>query len=200
MAKWFRSCASFEEEAEADREYWQRFSAEERVAQMEELRHHWSQVSSESRPPNRDHVEFLATLARHDVRVLVVGAHALAFHAKPRYTKDLDVFVEASPENATRILAALDEFGFGQIGLTVDDLAERGRIVQLGFEPNRIDVMTNIDGVSFAEAWANRTEGTFGGQSVSFISRADLMRNKAASARPQDLADLDLLRRFSPPL
>jgi hypothetical protein len=197
---WFRSCASFEEEAEADREYWQRFSSEEKVAQMEELRDHWAQVSNESQRPNRDHVRFLAALARHDVRALIVGAHALAFHAKPRYTKDLDLFVEATPENAARVLAALDEFGFGALGLTIDDLAERGRSVQLGFEPNRIDVRSNLAGISFSEAWANRAEGTFGGQVVAFIGRAELMRNKAASARPQDLADLDLLRRFAPPL
>jgi hypothetical protein len=193
---WFRSCATFAEEAEADRDYWRQFPAEERVAQMEELRNDWARMNNDSPPPNRDHIDFIAALSRHGVRALLVGAHALAFHAKPRYTKDLDILVEGTPDNATRIVAALDDFGFGGIGITANDLAEPGRIVQLGFPPNRIDLMTRIDGISFAEAWAGRVEGMFGGQPVFFIGKEDLIRNKAASARPQDLADLDLLRRF----
>jgi hypothetical protein len=191
---WFRRCATFEEEAEADRDYWQQYSPDERIAQIEELRAHWASMSEGARP-SRDQAEFVACLARHDVRALIVGAHALAMHAKPRYTRDLDVYVDPSPENARRILTALEEFGFGALGITEADLRAH-RVVQLGHEPNRIDIMTSIDGVTFEEAWSSRVEGTFGGEKVFFIGKAALMRNKAASARPQDLADLDLLRRF----
>lgn len=193
---WFRKCASFEEEAEADREYYAQFTADERVAMIDELRNDWLRMAPQASPPNRDHAEFLACLTRRDVRFLIVGAHALAVHAKPRYTKDLDIFVEASHDNARRIIAALNEFGFGALAITEDDFTNTGRVVQLGAEPNRIDLMTSIDAVDFQTAWENRVEGTYAGERVFFIGKADLMRNKAASARHQDLADLDLLRRF----
>lgn len=195
MTLWLRRCATFEDEAEADREYWQQYSPDERVAQMNDLRMDWATMSNEIPRPNRDHAEFVAALRLHKVRALIVGAHALAFHAKPRYTKDLDIFVDASPENAVRIVAALDAFGFGALGITVADFAEH-RIVQLGQPPNRIDLMTSIDGISFEEAWAGRVEGMYAGEAVFYIGKPELMRNKAASRRPQDLADLDLLRRF----
>src|SRR5687768_10818784 len=103
---WLRRCATFEEEAQADRDYWQQYSPGERLAQMDDLRNDWARMNGDQQPPNRDHAEFVASLNRHRVRVLVVGAHALAVHAKPRYTKDLDLFVEPSVENARRIVAA----------------------------------------------------------------------------------------------
>ena len=183
MKPWLRICTSFEEEAEADREYWQQFSPTERVALIEQMRHEWAAMTNEPKP-NRDQIDFVKLLATHGVRALIVGAHALGFHARPRYTKDLDIFVEASLENAA------------ELGISVDDLAERGRVIQLGFPPNRIDLMTNISGVTFEEAWEHRVDGVFGEQPVFFIGKEDLMRNKAAAGRHQDLADLDLLRRF----
>lgn len=195
MKPWLRICESFEEEAEADREYWQQFSPTERVALIEQMRHEWAAMSNEPKP-NRDQIDFVKLLARHGVRALIVGAHALGFHARPRYTKDLDIFIEASPENAGRVVDAIAEFGFADLGITAGDLAERGRVIQLGFPPNRIDVMTNISGVTFAEAWEHRVEGTLGDQPVFFIGKEDLMRNKSAAGRHQDLADLELLRRF----
>jgi hypothetical protein len=195
MKPWLRVCTSFEEEAEADREYWQQFSPGERVALIEQMRHEWAAMTDEPKP-NRDQMDFVKLLTKHGVRALIVGAHALGFHARPRYTKDLDIFVEASPENAGRVVDAIGEFGFANLGITADDLAERGRVIQLGFPPNRIDVMTNISGVTFAEAWEHRVEGTLGDQPVFFIGKADLMRNKSAAGRHQDLADLELLRRF----
>lgn len=194
MSIWLRRCATFEEEAQADREYWSQYSPDERLAQMDDLRKHWAAMNGQQQP-NRDHAEFLACLNRQSVRVLVVGAHALAVHAKPRYTKDLDLFVEPSPENARRIVAAIADFGFADLGINETDFVEH-RIVQLGMPPNRIDLMTSIDGVSFEEAWAGRIEGTFAGERVFFIGRDELARNKAAAGRPQDLADLDTLRRF----
>ena len=131
---------------------------------------------------------------RHGVRVLVVGAHAVAFHAKPRFTKDLDLLVEPSTDNAQRLLAALADFGFGSVGLTVGDFDRPGRVVQLGVAPARVDFATSIDGVTFEEAWQGRVVGHFGSQSVAYIGRAELLRNKEAAGRPQDLADLSWLR------
>ncbi|MGH2669508.1 MAG: hypothetical protein ACRDH5_10440 [bacterium] len=131
---------------------------------------------------------------RHGVKALVVGAHAVAFHAKPRFTKDFDLFVEPSPENAARLLRALDEFGFGDLGLGVADFATPGKVVQLGVAPARVDLATSIDGLSFEQAWAGKVAGSYGAEPVWFIGRADLIRNKIAAGRPQDLADLSWLQ------
>ena len=145
--------------------------------------------------PQKDFEELLKFFASRGVKAVIVGAHAVAYHAKPRYTKDLDLLIEPSRQNAQRILRALADFGFSEVGLQVEDLSEPGRIVQLGFPPNRIDLMTAIDGVPFSEVWAGRVEGSYGGASVFFIGREELIRNKKASGRPQDLADLDWLEK-----
>jgi predicted nucleotidyltransferase len=145
--------------------------------------------------PAKDFEELLASLTRHGVRFLIVGAHALAHHAKPRYTKDLDLFVDPELPNGERIVAALEEFGFAGIGIVAADFEGPGRILQLGSPPNRVDLMTSIDGVTFPDAWASRDEGTYGGVSVPYIGYDALIRNKAAAGRPQDLADLETLRR-----
>jgi hypothetical protein len=142
---------------------------------------------------SRDFEELFACLRRRKVRAVVVGAHALAYYARPRYTKDIDVFVEPSADNAERLLQALDDFGFGGLGLEVKDFATPGQIVQLGFEPNRVDLITAIDGVTFEEAWKGREEGTFGEQPVFYLGLSELRRNKRASGRTQDLADLEVL-------
>jgi hypothetical protein len=141
----------------------------------------------------KDFEDLFACLMRHGVKALVVGAHAVAFHAKPRYTKDVDVLVEPAPENAERLVAALEEFGFGGIGLTPHDFTREGRIVQLGFPPSRIDLITSISGVTFAEAWAGRVAGTYGSAEVMYIGKADLIRAKKAAGRPQDLVDVATL-------
>jgi len=193
---WFRKCASWEEEAEADREYWAQFTADEKVALIEDLKRRWLLMSPDANPPNDDQIEFMACLNRHGVRALIVGAHAIAFHAKPRYTEDFDVLIEPSPENAQRVLAALNDFGFGTLNITESDLSQPGQVVQLGFPPNRIDIITSISAINFEEAWERRIAGEFGGEHVFFIGKSDLIRNKQAVARPKDLMDLDLLRRF----
>ena len=142
----------------------------------------------------KDFEELLGCLKRHKAKFVVVGAHAVAYHAKPRYTKDFDLFVEPDASNGARIVAALEEFGFAGLGILATDFASPGRILQLGVPPNRMDLMTSIDGVTFDEVWASREEGSYGSQLVPFIGRAALIKNKSASRRPQDLADLDLLR------
>jgi len=140
---------------------------------------------------SKDFAERFACFRRRNVRALVVGGYAVAFHWQPRFTKDVGVFVEPSPENADHLLAALDDFGFGGLGLSATDFATPGKIVQLGVAPNRVDLLTVIDGLTFAEAWAGRVVGPFGDQEVNYIGRAELIRNKRASGRPQDLLDLE---------
>ncbi len=104
------------------------------------------------------------------------------------------MFVEATQANADRLLAALDDFGFGNLGLAAADFAVPGKIVQLGVAPNRVDLLTTIDGVAFDDAWLRRVPGHFGAEAVDYISLADLIKNKQTSGRPQDLLDVqDLL-------
>lgn len=143
----------------------------------------------------KDFAELLKFLSARGAKAVIVGAHAVAFHAKPRYTKDLDILVEPSAENARRVLDALSDFGFGDLNLSIEDFTEPGRIIQLGFPPNRVDLMTSIDGVTFAEVWRGRAEGTYANTTVFFIGRSQLMQNKKASGRPQDLADLSWLEK-----
>lgn len=145
---------------------------------------------------SKDFEELLASLNTHEVRALVVGGFAFAYHAKPRYTKDFDIWVDPSPANVERLLRALDDFGFGDVGLKAEDFLSPGRFVQLGYPPNRIDLMTSVPGVTFEEAWEGRVEDLFGETRVFYLGRTDLMRSKKAAGRPQDLADLDVLQRF----
>jgi hypothetical protein len=127
------------------------------------------------------------------VRYCVIGAFALAFHTRPRYTKDMDILVEPTTDNAKRLLIALDEFGFGSLNLTVEDFTTPGNIIQLGYEPVRIDIITSIKGLEFKDVWENRVQGPYGIQTVNFIDRQNLIRAKKLSNRPQDIADLKLL-------
>lgn len=141
-------------------------------------------------PVNPDFRDLFAALNAAEARYLLVGGYAVAFHAQPRFTKDLDVWTEPTPDNAARVLAALRAFGAPTGALTVQDLARPGIVFQMGVPPNRIDVVTAIDGVSFAEAWPRRSSTTYGEQPVPVIGKADLVRNKRASGRPQDLLDV----------
>lgn len=142
---------------------------------------------------NRDFKEFLECLAARDVRCLVVGGYAVAAHGHPRYTGDLDLWVGTAAENAASLLMALDDFGFGSLGLVAGDFTEPGRVVQLGYPPVRIDLLTSIDGVEFEACFERRLEIAIQGLAVPFIALDDLRRNKVSSGRPQDLADLAAL-------
>lgn len=142
---------------------------------------------------SRDFKEFIASLNANGVRYLVVGGYAVAFHGHPRYTKDLDVWIEVSAENARRALQALEAFGFGGLEITPDDLTKPDQIIQLGYPPQRIDLLTSADGVSFAECHAARVEAELDGVRVCFIDLEHLKRNKRASGRHQDLADVENL-------
>lgn len=145
----------------------------------------------------KDYVEFLKLLNKHKVKYCVIGAYALAYYATPRYTKDIDVFLEQSRENAKKTLKALNDFGFSKLNLKIEDFMDPGITIQLGYEPVRIDLVTSIDGCSFGQIWKNRKKGKFGKENVLFIGLNDLIRNKRASKRTQDIADLDLLAQVS---
>ena len=145
--------------------------------------------------PSRDFEELFALLGAHKARFLVVGGYAFAFHAKPRYTKDLDILIDATPENARRVLQALTDFGFGSLNLTVEDFTTPGNIIQLGHPPSRIDFLSSLKKVAFDEAWEHRIEGRFSDQTVFYIGLEDLIRNKQAVGRPQDRADVAALKK-----
>lgn len=127
------------------------------------------------------------------VEYLVVGAHAVMFYARPRFSKDLDVWVNPTPENAQRVWQALTTFGAPLQEVTLASFTNDELVYQVGIEPNRIDVMMGIQGVEFAAAWANREHSTYGGVSIPIISRQDLIRAKRAAGRPQDLLDAEEL-------
>jgi len=134
--------------------------------------------------------EFVALLNSTGVKYLLVGGHAVAFHGKPRFTGDIDFFVERSEGNATRLEELLKAFGFSGLGIKAADFLQAGIVVQLGRPPNRIDLLTSIDGVDFDQAWANKVIGNLGGLPVSVIGKAELITNKHATGRAQDLADV----------
>jgi len=137
--------------------------------------------------------ELLKYFNKHKVKYCIVGAFALAFHAKPRYTKDMDILVEASLENGKNIVAALKDFGFETLKLSSKDFVEKKQIIQLGYEPVRVDLLTSIEGVDFVSVWAHKVASKYGKQKAYFIGLDDLMKNKQSSARLQDLADLKVL-------
>ena len=147
---------------------------------------------------NPDFRDLLAAFNARGVEFIVVGAHALAAHGLVRATKDLDVWVRPEIGNAERVLAALEDFGAPSHDLTIDDLAKPGLIFQIGVEPIRIDVITAIDGVTFADAWADRLPARFVDQEVAVLSRKYLLINKRAAGRDQDLLDVKWLERNPP--
>lgn len=137
--------------------------------------------------------EFVALLNALDVRYVIVGAFAVAYHGYPRFTGDIDIFVERSHENARRLLDAIEQFGFGELNISAEDFSHEDQVIQLGVAPCRIDLLTFLSGVNFQEVWATRKYGELDGLTVPFISKELLRKNKEASGRSQDLADLEHL-------
>jgi hypothetical protein len=137
--------------------------------------------------------EFIASLHAREVRFLIVGGYAVGMHGHPRYTADLDVWLRADEANARALLGALEDFGFADLDLTTDDFLTPEHVVQLGYPPLRIDLLTSIDGVDFAEAYERRVEVMLDDLMVPVISLNDLRRNKQTTGRAQDLADLEAL-------
>jgi hypothetical protein len=143
---------------------------------------------------NKDFREFVELLNSNGVRFLIVGGHAVALHGYPRFTGDLDVWVATDPENAERVTKALSDFGFGSLKFTAQDFARPGYAIQLGRPPYRIDILTSIDAVAFSGAYRRRRTVRAGPLAMPFIALEDLLRNKRATGRPQDLADVEKLR------
>ncbi len=143
---------------------------------------------------NQDFKEFIESLNKNKVRYLVIGGYAVAFHGHPRYTKDIDIWIGMDRENAANIVKALAEFGFASLGLKEEDFTTPDQIIQLGYPPERIDILTTPPGVNFEECYARRVETKMGGVLVNFIDVEDLKRNKKAAGRHQDLADVENLQ------
>lgn len=145
----------------------------------------------------RDYEEFIDELNAHGVRYLIIGAHAVALYARPRATKDLDILLDPSPQNAKKVLAALrDFFGGADIGYSIEDLTNPDWIIQLGVAPVRIDLMFTLpNNLNFKKIWNNRVEKRFGTVKAYYIGFNDLIRAKKASGRIQDRADIQVLQK-----
>jgi predicted nucleotidyltransferase len=146
---------------------------------------------------NKNFREFLKLLIENHVRFLVVGGYAVGIHGFPRYTGDIHVFVAIDAENASRLRRVFELFGFGDLGVTEADFREPESVIEIGREPNKIQILTGIDGVAFGPAYANRIVVELDGLSVPFIGIEDLLRNKRAAGRSKDLIDVDELERIA---
>lgn len=141
----------------------------------------------------QDFKELLALLNEHKVEYVIVGGYALAFHGAPRYTGDMDILVKSGKQNARRILAALEDFGFGGLELSLEDFEKPEMIVQLGVAPVRVDIITSLTGVSWEQVYLNRVTGKYGDVQAAYIGREQFIANKKAVGRKRDLADLEAL-------
>lgn len=141
----------------------------------------------------KDYEELFVLLNKYKVKYCIIGAYAVAFYAKPRYTKDIDILIEPSVENSEKIIKALEDFGFKSLKLSKEDFLSEGKIIQLGYEPLRIDILTSIEGCSFEQIWKNKVVATYGAEKVFFIGLDDLIMNKKHSRRQLDKLDLDLI-------
>ena len=146
-----------------------------------------------------DFKEFAALLNSNKVEYLIVGGYALAAYGHPRYTGDLDFWIGTAAENADRVLAALNQFGFGSLGIRREDLTEPEQVIQMGFPPSRIDLLTSIDGVSFGPCYQRRLVFNVDGLQLGFIALDDFKINKKAVGRHRDLADLEILESIKKP-
>jgi hypothetical protein len=145
---------------------------------------------------SNDFKEFIELLNVNKVKYLVVGGYAVGFHGHPRYTKDIDLWVLMKPDNALNIIKSVKEFGFESLGLEEEDFLNSDNIIQLGFPPNRIDLLTEIAGVEFESCYSNKLTIEFEGVTIPFISLNDLIKNKQTSGRLQDLADAEKLEKL----
>lgn len=143
----------------------------------------------------QDFIDFIELLNLHHVDYMVIGAHALAYHGRPRHTGDLDIWIKPSPENASKMLAVLNDFGFGSLGLTEHDFLKDSYVTQLGYPPLRIDILNTISGVEFEEAYANKVSGEVDELKVNFINVNEFIKNKQATGRKKDLGDIASLKK-----
>jgi hypothetical protein len=140
-----------------------------------------------------DYRDLLKLFNEHEVEYIIVGAFALAFYGVPRFTGDIDIYLKPGNPNADRIILALNEFGFGSLGLKSADFEHEDQVIQLGVPPVRIDLITSLTGVCWEEVYINRLYGHYGDVEVCFIGRDQFIKNKRATGRKKDLADLEML-------
>lgn len=144
----------------------------------------------------KDFEEFIRLLNYHKVKYLIVGAYALIYYTFPRNTGDIDFFIDNTDLNVKKIIKVLKNFGFEDLGLLKEDFTKPDSVIQLGFPPVRIDLLTSKSGINFKEAFKNRVTAQLGNEKVCFISRTDLIKNKIAAGRKKDLLDLEQLEKF----
>lgn len=142
---------------------------------------------------NQDFKEFIQLLNDNQVRYLVVGGYAVALHGYPRFTKDIDIWIDLAPANAERIISALEQFGFGSLGLVEQDFLEADTIIQLGYPPRRIVLLTTLSGVDFDQCFTVKVVVDMDGLPINFIDLENLKKNKRATGRAQDIADIENL-------
>ncbi len=143
---------------------------------------------------NKDFEELFRLLNSVQAKYLVVGAYAVIFHTEPRYTKDIDVWVKSDPDNANKVYKALRNFGAPLMDLTIKDLEKSTTVYQIGVEPNRIDILTGIGGISFEKAWQRRRKDYYGHERISILDLKDVIKAKKNAGRKQDLLDLEVLK------
>ena len=147
--------------------------------------------------PEKDFVEFLELFNKNKVKYCIIGAFAVGLYGYPRYTKDIDILVEPSFNNAKKIIKALREFGFSSSGLAEKDFSQENQVIQLGYEPVRIDILTSIEGFGFARIWKNKTIAKFGTIDAFFIGRKELIETKRRANRDSDRIDLKKIAKRS---
>lgn len=146
----------------------------------------------------QDLKEFIELLNENGVEYLVVGGYAASFHSRPRYTKDIDIWINPTKTNAKKVKRVLDKFGFENIDISTEDLMKKDQFIQLGYAPIRIDLITELIGLKFNDAYKHSIEGTYGSiKKVKYISSDDLITNKKLSGRKQDLFDVDWIKKYS---
>jgi hypothetical protein len=143
---------------------------------------------------NPDFKEFIGLLNLNNVEYIVVGGYAVGFHGHPRYTGDIDFWIAISKENAQKVMKVFEAFGFGHLSIQVEDLLNEDLIIQLGYEPNRIDILTSVTGLNFKECFNSRIVANFDEFYLNFIDLRSLRKNKAATGRAKDLGDLENLK------
>jgi len=146
----------------------------------------------------QDHKDLLSAFDAHGVRYLIVGGYAVIYHAQPRFTKDVDLFIQADPKNAKAVYDALAVFGASLEGINPGDFANRGNFFRFGHDPHGFDILPDLPGIDFESAWERRVEGEIdseSGQTAYFISAKDLIASKLAAGRPQDLADASAIQK-----
>jgi predicted nucleotidyltransferase len=143
----------------------------------------------------KDFLDFISLCNQYNVKYLVIGGYAVAIHGYPRYTKDLDVSIEMSEENAERVVRVINDFGLSSLRLTKEDFLKENFVTQLGYDPIRIDILNDLEVVTFDEAWRNKKVVTMFDVSINFIGLEELLKIKAKAGRKQDIADIDKLKK-----